>query len=621
MKPINCQHCGQELDPVQNIERCPHCQREIGNQIDDTNANSDLPPSQRANNALTITDPKATLEVPDGLGGRPLTIAGSQKTLPLYHTTVRDSAPVAGAVVAGQTTLVEQLDSPAQPNPAAEPTLINPLAAEEAAEHFTSRLTTLIPPRTICSVDMPGQLQDYKIEKRLGHGAFGIVFRAVQVPLDRTVAVKILQEPDGDSEARNLKRKNEFLREAQFTGRLEHPNIVPIYDIGLTVNREGKLNPFYAMKEIRGVSWQDTIHSKTRQENLQIFKHVVNAIRFAHDKTIIHCDLKPDNVMLGEFGEVLIVDWGQAIDLSDETTMRAGGTPAYISPEMAQYWCDIYLDKKTNSPSQALVGYRTDVYLLGALLFEMVAGSAPHLSLPNESPYDVIRKAADNFLVDHEPFAKDELMQIALAALRADGFEVIETVDSLLAAIHDYETRVLSIELRERAFEILAKAKAQSNYDDFQRARFGFEESLEKWFGNARAKQGLLDSRLSCAQLALRDQNFELGIGMLEASESEEENRLAEQLIQGKSKRDRRKMLVRFLVLGLISSLIVGVGFNSYMILKNVEYGEHRDRALQEKTSAEEELSRLRQEIDAKRTQIEQGEDLDSPPTESPVSD
>jgi serine/threonine-protein kinase len=307
--------------------------------------------------------------------------------------------------------------------------------------------------------------------------------------------------------------------------------------------------------------------------------------------------------MLGEFGEVLIVDWGQAIDLTDITTMRPGGTPAYISPEMAQYWCDLYLDKRRDSPSRSKVGYRSDVYLLGSLLFEMVAGTAPHLSSPEESPYEVIRKAAKNVLADHQRFRQDELMQIALSALRAEGFEPIESVDALSAAIHDYETRRLSIELRERAFEILTHAKVESNYDDFQRARFGFEESLEKWGENLGAKKGLRDSRLSCARLALQDQNFDLGIGMLEHPESAEERRLREQLMKGKSKRDRRKLLVRLLGLGLFASLIVGVGFNVYMIQKNIEFGEHRDQALREKSSAEEEYSRLLEEIEAKKVE------------------
>ncbi len=603
MKAINCQHCGQEFEPVAETVFCPHCQQDVRNQIAAQIFESGSSSVSRSNPALTITDAKATLEVPEDFG-QPLTVIGPFKTMPLNNHTLRNHPPESAfSVEPGQVTMVEPPPASIEPSPATQPTLINPNAAQEAAEHYTVRLKTLIPPRTISRDEIPGQLQDYKLEKRLGQGAFGIVFRAIQVPLDRNVAVKILHDSDGDSEARNLKRKNEFLREAQFTGRLEHPNIVPIHDIGLTINSNGKVNPFYAMKEIRGVSWQDTIGSKTREENLLVFQQVVNAIRFAHDKNIIHCDLKPDNVMLGEFGEVLIVDWGQAIDLTDITTMRPGGTPAYISPEMAQYWCDLYLDKRRDSPSRSKVGYRSDVYLLGSLLFEMVAGTAPHLSSPEESPYEVIRKAAKNVLADHQRFCQDELMQIALSALRAEGFEPIESVDALSAAIHDYETRRLSIELRERAFEILAHAKVKSNYDDFQRARFGFEESLEKWGENQGAKKGLRDSRLSCARLALQDQNFDLGIGMLEHPESAEERRLREQLIKGKSKRDRRKMLVRLLGLGLFASLIVGVGFNVYMIEKNIEFGEHRDQALREKSSAEEEYSRLLEEIEAKKVE------------------
>lgn len=601
MKPKICPFCDQAIECEPESQVCPNCQQSLPDAAD---SSSESAPPRQSQQAMTVIDPRATLEVPEDFG-QPVNAMGPHKTLPLDSLTLRDNPAVANqAIDPGQTTMVEQV-APVNPQPPAlESTLINPRAAQDAAEHFTSRLKTMIPTRTISNVEIPGQLQDYKIQERLGHGAFGIVFRAVQVPLDRTVAVKILQEMEGDSEARNLKRKNEFLREAQFTGRLEHPNIVPIHDIGLTVNHNGKVNPFYAMKEIRGVSWQETIHLKTREENLTIFKHVVNAIRYAHDKTIIHCDLKPDNVMLGEFGEVLIVDWGQAVDLSDETTMRPGGTPAYISPEMAQYWCDTYLDRKPDSPSRKQVGYRSDVYLLGALLFEIVTGSAPHLAITDESPYDVIRKAADNHLVSYDSFLNDELMQIALAAVRAQGVAPIETVDSLLAAIQDYQTRRLSIELRERAREILFEAKTRSDYDGFQRARFGFEESLEKWNGNIAAQAGLLDSRLSCAELALRDQNFDLGIGLLENPATPQESQLREQLIIGKSKRDRRKMLVRLLGFGLFASLIVGVGFNTFMIVKNIEFGKNRDQALREKSVAEEELSRLIEEIEAKKTQI-----------------
>ena len=120
---------------------------------------------------------------------------------------------------------------------------------------------------------------DYQILKRIGAGAYGTVFRATQVPLERSVAIKLLQNSTHDEEHQQ-RIKNEFLREAQFTGRLEHPNIVPIHDIGLTVSPKGKVNPFYVMKEIRGQSWLGEIGIKTLKENLEVFKNVTNAIGF-----------------------------------------------------------------------------------------------------------------------------------------------------------------------------------------------------------------------------------------------------------------------------------------------------------------------------------------------------
>jgi len=269
-----------------------------------------------------------------------------------------------------------------------EPTIVNPQAAQAAAEAFSKGLDTLIPPRTMVRKEQSTENSDYQIEEKLGSGAFGVVFRATQTPLERTVAIKVLQSKS-ENTAQQTRIKNDFLREAQFTGRLEHPNIVPIHDIGLTVSPKGDVNPFYVMKEIRGQSWHKEIRKQSANENLSVFKNVVNAIGFAHSQNILHCDLKPDNVMIGEFGEVLVVDWGQAVDLSNPDTMRPGGTPAYISPEMAQYWIDLYLDHKTVSAAQKDVGYRSDIYLLGAILFEIVAGFPPHCRTPNDPPYQL----------------------------------------------------------------------------------------------------------------------------------------------------------------------------------------------------------------------------------------
>ena len=486
-----------------------------------------------------------------------------------------------------------------------DPTIVLPPGEDNAPPTVQRSVNTLIPPRSISRTSEPGKLQDYQIGKRIGSGSFGVVYRAIQVPLDRTVALKVLKAEAGTADQQE-RVKTEFLREAQFTGKLEHPNIVPIHDIGLTEDRSGDPNlPFYVMKEIHGVSWLQRIQKFSRSENLEIFKRVVDAIGFAHDKNVLHCDLKPENVMLGEFGEVLVVDWGQAVDLTQPESIRPGGTPAYISPEMAQFWCDIYLDKQESSPAQALVGPRSDVYLLGAILFEIVTGGLARTAADDENQYDVIRHACDNDIVEHDDYLNDELMHIARRALRLTDSDHIESIEDLQAAIKNFETCALSIELRERADQLLASAITGRSYDDYQKARFGYEESLENWSENLAAKRGLHDARLSCAELSLADQNFDLGIEMLADPESEAEARVKDLLVAGRKRRERRKKLVRTLALGLVASIIVGIGLNAFMINLNLKSAKLRDEALRDKANIEQEIEPLRLEVASNQQLIE----------------
>jgi len=533
----------------------------------DTTTESDKPIIEPSEKTLLV-DPMQTMSRPLDDPSYDLTLR--QTTAPKLPSTVKPPT------VRNPNTLAEQR----------LPTITNPQAALEAAEEYSKGLHSLIPPRTIVQKEEVSDNSDYQILKRIGSGAYGTVFRAKHVPLERSVAIKLLQNSTAD-EHHQERIKSEFLREAQFTGRLEHPNIVPIHDIGLTVSPKGKVNPFYVMKEIRGQSWHSEIKEKSLRENLEVFKNIVNALGFAHSQNILHCDLKPDNVMLGEFGEVLVVDWGQAVDLAAAETMRPGGTPAYISPEMAQYWIDTYLFEKKNSPARAKVGIRSDVYLLGALLFEIITGTAPHCKSTGEPPYEIIRLAAKNHIVDYSDDVNGDLMHIALRALRATDGEHIETTGDLLIAIDQYEKRSLSIQLRQRAQQLLEQAKTEADYDHFQRARFSFEEAIEKWEGNNDAREGLRDAKLSCAQQALEDQNFDLGLDVLEEADGDAEAELRKQLTEGMQTRDRRKRLVAGLAYGLAGSILLGILINWYMINKNYESGLARDKAVEEKKLAQ----------------------------------
>ncbi len=122
----------------------------------------------------------------------------------------------------------------------------------------------------------------------------------------------------GDA-ASSEKQKAKFLAEVVVTGDLDHPNIVPVYDVGS--NKQGNL--FYSMKKVQGTPWHKAIASKSLAENLDILMRTADAIGFAHARGIVHRDLKPENIMLGEFGEVLVMDWGLAHRLPGSARLAA----------------------------------------------------------------------------------------------------------------------------------------------------------------------------------------------------------------------------------------------------------------------------------------------------------
>lgn len=409
-----------------------------------------------------------------------------------------------------------------------------------------------------------GGTSEYLLKKKLDMGGYGVVFSSIQVSLNRQVAVKLLQT----THRKNKKQRSDFFKEAKIAGGLEHPNIVPIHDIGVVAKGAEAGNPFFVMKESDGTSWARVIREKTLDENLAILDSVLDAIGFAHSKGILHCDLKPGNVMVGEFGEVLVIDWGQAIDTASEDSFRPGGTPQYVSPEMAKYSLGLY---SASEPAhiQLQIGPRTDVYLLGGILFEIVTGQYPHAmggvdsdstdyldARPSQK--QMLLRAAENQICDFSKHRKSELLDIALRALRQTGDE-IESVAQFKEALGSYKTHRRSIEIRIRAFELLKDAENTSNYDTFQKAKLGFEESLDLREENPLAEEGLRKTRFMCAEVALKEQNFDLGIGMLQQADSKKELRLKRALETGKRRRDRRKSVVAFLSVAFAIAIPLGL--------------------------------------------------------------
>jgi serine/threonine protein kinase len=143
----------------------------------------------------------------------------------------------------------------------------------------------------------------YEILEALGRGGMGTVYLALDRRLDREVALKIVQLPDGSGE-----EVDRLLREARVLAKLEHPGIVPVHDAGLLPDGRA----FYAMKRVRGLRLDEHARAVPLPERLRAFERVCEAVAFAHAHGVIHRDLKPENVMVGPFGEVLVLDWGVA---------------------------------------------------------------------------------------------------------------------------------------------------------------------------------------------------------------------------------------------------------------------------------------------------------------------
>jgi hypothetical protein len=396
---------------------------------------------------------------------------------------------------------------------------------------------------------------DYEMINQLGKGGMGVVYAARQASIDRTVAIKMLK-PEGACD-RELRGK--FLAEAMVTGDLEHPNIVPIYDLGK--NEAGAL--FYAMKRVKGTPWHTVIAKKTFQENLEILMKVADAVGFAHSRGVVHRDLKPENVMLGDYGEVLLMDWGLAISLGtrkDKTDL--GGTPAYMAPEMA------------SGPADR-IGKASDIYLLAGILFEMLTGMTPHTG---KSVMHCLFAAAQNEI---QPTEKSgELLFIALKGMATEPADRYTSVADFQGAVRQYQSHAESISLSTRADEDLNKAKEKDDYERYSRALFGFQEAYNLWDGNAQAKTGISEATLAYAASALRKSDYDLGLSLLIADNPEhaEIRRALSAAQRERDARQQRLRAARRIGAALVLTVLVVVTV-AFFWIRSSEQQAYRDRA------------------------------------------
>jgi len=260
----------------------------------------------------------------------------------------------------------------------------------------------------------------YRVIEQLGQGGMATVYKAYHASLDRYVALKVLHPAFHQDETFTMR----FQREARVVARLEHPNIVPVYDYS-----EHEARPFLVMKYIEG----DTLKARlnkgplTSVEIEQVVNSVGYALAYAHRQGILHRDIKPSNVMIATDGTMYLADFGLArIAEAGESTMSSDsimGTPQYISPEQA-------MGKKDLDAG-------TDIYSFGVMLYEMVVGQVPFSA---DTPFSIIH--------DHiytplplpkkvNPNVPEPVQRVLLKALAKDRLDRYQKTEELLEAFKD----------------------------------------------------------------------------------------------------------------------------------------------------------------------------------------
>jgi serine/threonine protein kinase/tetratricopeptide (TPR) repeat protein len=436
-----------------------------------------------------------------------------------------------------------------------QPATTDQLRPEENTELVHDSMDTLIEPlgtsgKKTESIPEPTTLGRYEDCGKIAAGGMGEVRRIRDRELNRILAMKLLH-PALQRSAEGVAR---FIEEAQVLAQLQHPNIIPVHEMGsLPDNRL-----YYTMKEVKGRDLDvfiHAVHQVSRKEQwgetesgwnfrrlIEAFRSVCVAISYAHEKGVIHRDLKPNNIMIGNFGEVLVMDWGLAkirardhhSELLPVVTERSGqnifatqmgrvaGTPAYMPPEQAMGDID-------------RVDERSDIYSLGAVLYEILTGippyqgksaqdvlskvlSGPPTSLSRLTAGNVIEKSRTSLPINLEniPHLPQELVRICEKSMMREPTERYQSASEMADTIQSWLEGALR---KEKALQLVNQAqekiKAADQYQlestahwkhaNQQLAQQGIEShsGWVEWEAAQQSHQSMLDEQREAEQILI----------------------------------------------------------------------------------------------------------------------
>jgi len=331
---------------------------------------------------------------------------------------------------------------------------------------------------------LPDAAAQYVLRFPVAVGGCGEVWEATQTSLQRVVAVKRIQDGQrrkiGENSRERSRAQNDFRIEAITTAQLDHPNIVPVYDLGMDADGW----PIMAMKLVRGDPWSILIRrdfdampvDDFLAKHLPIFVTAMQAVAFAHSRGVIHRDLKPSQVMVGEFGEVLLMDWGLAISAArprsgpdaakailfeglptPATATSPSGTPVFMAPEQTE-------------DTASGITFATDIYLLGGTLYQLLTGKYPRWA---DTSAETMRRAAFGEVIPLDVAAAGreiprELAELTLKALSPKPGDRLPSVRAFIDGVRDYlsgatarrESECLVSAARERLATVAGRPKA-----------------------------------------------------------------------------------------------------------------------------------------------------------------
>lgn len=356
------------------------------------------------------------------------------------------------------------------------------LTVHETFNPHTLIATDITENTSLQSILGPTETSTIETDVVLGKGGMGIVLCGQQTVPNREVAIKKVLKASGTY-------KRMLLQEAQITGQLEHPNIVPIHQIIQNENDE----LLVIMKKVEGKTLlellptfqpSDTFELPTTA--LQYLIQICHALEYAHSHEIVHRDIKLENIMIGDFNEVLLMDWGLGMHLLNQIGANPGvvGTPCYLAPEML-----------SGKPED--IDVRTDIYLMGATLHHLLIGEARHNGTKVRETLEQAQRSEPIDYPNHIPSIFAQIMNKACARSKSKRYQsMMELREAIETALEHWEAIKLS-EQAKRNFEQFTVDIAEFKLDvaqvsrHFLRIRTQLESAIDIWSDNQLAKDTL----------------------------------------------------------------------------------------------------------------------------------